>query len=1194
MEGERLGPYLIGRELGSGGMGTVYAATAVDRTPGLAAGTVIALKIVHPHLLRTPGFFKRFMREATLGQSIAHENVVRTLECDAIDDTHFLVMEYVEGQTLAELQRELQCVPEELCRHVAREICKGLVAIHAAGIVHRDLKPENVLITADHVVKIMDLGVARLVDEAIRLSQSGAFVGSVEYAAPEQFEGGDVDGRTDLHALGLLLYELAGGAHPFRGGGFHDVMRRVCADAPRRLGDVNPQLSAFFEETVHTLLVKDPRGRFASAPQLLRVFEDGENSPWWHERARRMEAATDRPLRRICVPRETLVYGREKELALLRKCFARASGGDGQVVLIEGEPGIGKSRLVDELIDRLRSDGHDVNFLFGSYPPSGAATSAGAFSAAYREHFGEAGSAAYLGRTPVLVPAFDALLNGEGAPTGVQVLTKDSLQTCFVNATRALAAERVTVVLIDDLHFAPDEGRALFISLAMAVPGERVLLIGTARHGVSDEWVSSLTRFEQTTPIALDRLGPKDLVRLLAESLGSTHLAEELAGRIALKSDGNPFFAFEIIRGLREGQFITQANDGEWVSTAIIREIAIPSSVRDLVNARVASLSDDDRALLDVAACCGYAFDPCLVGDVLGIARVPVLRGFGRLERVHRLVRASGRHYVFDHHQAQEALYSAIHERLREEYHAAIADALAEQVVTVDPDPLRVEGVLAVQLCEHYLKGARGEQAVRYLPAAQASLMEGYLHAQAVELTERVLAVPRLLVGVERAHALLLIGDVRGPLANLGWRARQEACAREAERLAEDAGDADLLGRAAIALGGCLVQTDQFAGAETVYGRLIDLAVTKGDREIEASASGGLGGVCLNQGRLTEAQEHLERQLLLSRAAGDRGGESHAMGNLGSVFQAQGLLEDAREMLECDLKLSRAIGDRSGEATTMTNLGIVLWSQGQLAEARTRYAESLEISQEIGDRAGEAASAANLGVLFLSQGRLPDAREHLERCLALMRETGSTRGEAIMLLNLGHARAEESDPTAAEQHLTACLSLSEAINLPLLVTAARVLYGSLRAAAGDDDAARVSLAAACELAVERDFFAQETLARCHLACLGAGDIEHALRVFVQFEERLTAGERREARHALWKATGDRTHLEAAKTLLDAAVADVDEETRSTMLEGLRLNREIMAAWSVDTNASVASGDTGDVSHADDVEPRDSESETRAG
>jgi serine/threonine-protein kinase len=132
-------------------------------------------------------------------------------------DAHFLVMEYVEGRTLPAISEELGRVPEESCRHVGREVSNGLSAIHAVGAVHRDLNPDNVLITNDHAVKVVDLGVARLGGGAsARVSQTGAFVGSLQYGAPEQFrDTTTVDGRTDLHALGLLLYELATGTHPF-------------------------------------------------------------------------------------------------------------------------------------------------------------------------------------------------------------------------------------------------------------------------------------------------------------------------------------------------------------------------------------------------------------------------------------------------------------------------------------------------------------------------------------------------------------------------------------------------------------------------------------------------------------------------------------------------------------------------------------------------------------------------------------------------------------------------------------------------------------------------------------------------------------------------------------------------------------------------------------------------------------------
>src|SRR5262245_26060302 len=298
MMGGTLGPYRLDRELGAGGMGKVWSARVEGRVPGLDVGALVALKVVHPHLLEAPGFFKRFLREAEIGKAVVHENVVRTFDCDAVmsggAQQNFLVMEYVEGQTLRGLLAELERVPEELCRHIGREVAKGLAAIHATGVVHRDMKPENVLITKDHAVKVMDLGVARLSDEALRLSQTGAFVGSIHYAAPECFDDGgrNVDGRADLHALGLVLYELACGVNPYFADSVPETLKKVLHEAPRRLGDVNPQLSPFFEEVVHTLLAKKPGERFADANALLEVLDGGEKSEWWKARAKAIRAET--------------------------------------------------------------------------------------------------------------------------------------------------------------------------------------------------------------------------------------------------------------------------------------------------------------------------------------------------------------------------------------------------------------------------------------------------------------------------------------------------------------------------------------------------------------------------------------------------------------------------------------------------------------------------------------------------------------------------------------------------------------------------------------------------------------------------------------------------------------------------------------------------------------------------------------
>jgi tetratricopeptide (TPR) repeat protein len=1201
----KIGPYRIGHELGSGGMGTVYAAVTEDAAGELPSGVPVALKVLHPHLLESPGFFKRFLREAQVGRSVEHPNVVRTHDCDQLSvggrQHLFLVMERVEGQTLRELLAELGVVPEELCRHLAREICAGLAAIHAAGAVHRDLKPENVLVTPAHEVKIMDLGVAQLAEESIRLSREGAFVGSVEYAAPEQFAGGEVDARTDLYALGLLLYEAASGTHPHRGGDFKAVMHRVCLEAPRPLGELNPQLSPFFEELVHALLARDPAQRLGSAQEVLEVLERGEASTWWRERARALRACTRKPLRRIRIPRETALYGRDHELARLRGRWELARAGEGQVVLLEGEAGIGKSRLVDELIGQLEATGEGLNFLWGSYPPGGAATTAGAFSTAFREHLGEEGSEPCLPETPLLVPAFDALLRGEPPAPEAQPLTMESIQTCFVQAIRTLAIQRPTVLLIDDLHFAPEEARALFASLALAVPGHRVLLIGAWRPGVPEDWIASLTRLEHATRLELARLGSPDLVRLLEDSLGSELLAQQLASQIATSSDGNPFFVFEILRGLREGHLLTQRDDGTWATTGVIDQVQVPASVQDLVRARVANLSEEERQMLDVAACCGFEFDPHLVGDVLGFEPIPLLTRLGQIERRHRLVRGAGVRMVFDHHQVQEALYGSLLQPLREQYHAALAQALEARTDPATADPASLPGALCVELCEHHLAGAQGDQALRYLEAARTHLERGYLQAEAVALVERALAVPDLLTGLERARTLLTLWN---PLTLLCAYDRLEASGREAGDLARVAGDEALQGRAACMGGTGLSQTGRCEEAEASLHRALEIARTTGDRELESQATGGLAGVCLDQARLQEARDHLEHRLALTRELADAHKECGILANLGITLFQEGRFEAALELFEQSRDLAHDLGDRSVEVRATINLGMTCNRLGRLDEARAHLERALVVARQIGDRYAESCCHGSLGENHSSARNYDQSQEHYMRFLELAREAGHRQFEAIALVNLGFFWLRLGDIGRAGEMLEASLAICEEIGArypeghallglgqlayeegdtaTALALVERSLHlrreigqrdgvfwslanlGKLRYRNGDLTGAREVLQEAVDLAQELGETANLPWVHAILANLPGGDPGPALRVLAESGE---TDRSPEVCLLLWQATGDLEHLREAKQCLDEALAKVPERYREAMRTNLRIHREIIAAWEAESGST---------------------------
>ena len=275
---ERIATFEIVGELGRGGMGRVYEARDGDGH--------VALKVMHPHLGSDQNYLSRFLDEAEVGRRVNDPHVVRTLGAGVTQqhgiEVPYLVMELVRGQNLRDLIAEVGAVGDRLARHIGWCVAKGLAAVHAQGIVHRDIKPENVIITDDEVVKIMDLGIALVRDRAMAISQSGQFVGSLLYTAPEQIRGQDVDERTDLYALGLTLYELCSGTHALKastsdGGGLD--ARPHTADLPRT------GVTRFLEALVRQLLEPKPRDRPDSAADVAGWLERGEASRWWREQA---------------------------------------------------------------------------------------------------------------------------------------------------------------------------------------------------------------------------------------------------------------------------------------------------------------------------------------------------------------------------------------------------------------------------------------------------------------------------------------------------------------------------------------------------------------------------------------------------------------------------------------------------------------------------------------------------------------------------------------------------------------------------------------------------------------------------------------------------------------------------------------------------------------------------------------------
>jgi serine/threonine-protein kinase len=267
MQGQRIGPYQIERRIGAGGMGMVYLGRHSE------TGQLAAVKILPGVLAREPGFVARFSREIEALKNLIHPNVVMLYESGVEGETYYYAMEYVDGETLtSRLKREHRLSWRETVE-IAVQICGALKAAHNAGVIHRDLKPSNLLLTKDGTVKLTDFGVAQVFASG-KLTATGGVIGTAEYMAPEQAEGKRATKKSDIYALGAVMYVMLTGRPPFTGKSTNEIMHKQRTSRFDSPGMIVPEIPYWLDEVVCKCLEKKPDSRYPDAYVLsLRLQE---------------------------------------------------------------------------------------------------------------------------------------------------------------------------------------------------------------------------------------------------------------------------------------------------------------------------------------------------------------------------------------------------------------------------------------------------------------------------------------------------------------------------------------------------------------------------------------------------------------------------------------------------------------------------------------------------------------------------------------------------------------------------------------------------------------------------------------------------------------------------------------------------------------------------------------------------------
>jgi len=264
--------YEIIEQIGEGGMANVYKARC------RLLNRFVAVKILRPEFAKDNEFLTRFNIEAQAAAALSHQNIVSIYDVGREDGIEYIVMEYIEGLTLKDYIKENKILSWQQSADFALQICRALICAHNSGIVHRDIKPQNIIITADHVLKVTDFGIARAAT-ASSATITGSTMGSVHYLSPEQARGGYTDFKSDIYSLGIVLYEMVTGKLPFVGGNTVSIAIKQIQETPIPPKEHNIAVPLAVENIILKAMNKDQTKRYQSASDMLRDLERAKTNP---------------------------------------------------------------------------------------------------------------------------------------------------------------------------------------------------------------------------------------------------------------------------------------------------------------------------------------------------------------------------------------------------------------------------------------------------------------------------------------------------------------------------------------------------------------------------------------------------------------------------------------------------------------------------------------------------------------------------------------------------------------------------------------------------------------------------------------------------------------------------------------------------------------------------------------------------
>jgi tetratricopeptide (TPR) repeat protein len=966
--------YRVDAELGRGGMGAVYRArdTLLDRD--------VAVKLLNLSLPGSEGSAvrARFLREAQATARLNHPHIVAIYDAgEAVlpkgtTPLPFIVMELIAGGPLLDTLP----VPLEEGLRIARQICTALVEAHTAGIIHRDLKPGNVLLTLNKTAKLVDFGLA-YVSAASQLTVEGTFMGTVAYMAPELIQGQPATIQSDLYAFGVLLYELVAGRQPFAAEHLAAVLSQHLYAPVVPPSTYHDAVPLALDRLILRLLSKHPAERPLSAADVLQALEN-LTSP-------ELVPQPELPLLdRIARGR---LVAREQETAVANNLWQRTMGGEGQTLLLSGEPGIGKTRLVQELkvqveINRARALWAEC-YAEGSAPYAPLAQimmqlfqSGVPIDLDLPEYVANG----LLTIAPALQPFFPDL-----SPTRLQEpqAEQQRLWDSILTLLTLLAARTPLLLVIDDAHWADNGSLNLLRYLARRGRGLPFLLVLTYREvelneaRALHEFVFDLQRERLATRLKLNRLTPEQTRDLLA-TLFAEEITPEFLQGIYQETEGNPFFVEEVCKALIEsGQLSRQ--DGRWQRPPDMADMRIPQSVRLAIESRVTKLPQSVQEVLRLAAVVGRKFEFDLLRQTTELDEDSLIAALEQAERAQLIGEVSaegGGLFSFAHALIPTTLVEGLSGLRRRRLHRRVAAVIAER------NPHDYEA-----LAHHYAAAADEEQAILYYGCAG----ERALVVCANEDAERHYRAALEFDPEPQARAALLAGLAEA-VARQSRPAAAIALFEEAIQLYQSLPDSDQVARLYARL--ARVVLDYEGRAASLAACRQGLAAVAGQPETPGLAAllAETARACWSDGLLEEAGPLFDKALALAERFSLVAVQAEL---LASAFAAPALsLTEGVTALQKAIDLAEGAGLLETAARAYHNLAFYYALMDDTESYCRHLWSALELARRLGSAALELRHLTLLIDGLCSLGRIDEAESLTSQIQALL-DGHPDLGEAI-------------------------------------------------------------------------------------------------------------------------------------------------------------------------------------------------------